>query len=87
MRRALRAWACSSLSQALLKVASPGVPDYYQGTELLDFSLVDPDNRRPVDYALRRKYLAENATGPSELLKTLSDGRAQSCTSSAGGSP
>ena len=40
-------------SQALLKVASPGVPDYYQGTELLDFSLVDPDNRRPVDYALR----------------------------------
>ena len=36
----------------------PGVPDVYQGTELWDFSLVDPDNRRPVDYALRRKLLA-----------------------------
>jgi (1->4)-alpha-D-glucan 1-alpha-D-glucosylmutase len=46
-----------SLSQALIKVASPGVPDYYQGTEIFDFSLVDPDNRRPVDYALRRKLL------------------------------
>src|SRR5204862_598153 len=40
-----------SLAQALVKVASPGVPDYYQGTELWDYSLVDPDNRRPVDYA------------------------------------
>jgi (1->4)-alpha-D-glucan 1-alpha-D-glucosylmutase len=49
-----------SLSQALVKVASPGVPDYYQGTEILDFSLVDPDNRRPVDYALRKKLLAGN---------------------------
>ena len=46
-----------SLSQALVKVASPGVPDYYQGTEIWDFSLVDPDNRRPVDYALRRRLL------------------------------
>ena len=45
------------LSQALVKVASPGVPDYYQGTELWDFSLVDPDNRRPVDYELRKKLL------------------------------
>jgi (1->4)-alpha-D-glucan 1-alpha-D-glucosylmutase len=48
------------LSQALVKVASPGVPDYYQGTELWDFSLVDPDNRRPVDYALRRKLLGKS---------------------------
>ena len=63
-----------SLSQALLKVASPGVPDYYQGTELFDFSLVDPDNRRPVDYALRRKYLNEKG---ADLLETLSDGRAK----------
>ncbi|MEA3192330.1 MAG: 4-alpha-glucanotransferase [Betaproteobacteria bacterium] len=45
------------LSQALVKVASPGVPDYYQGTETWDFSLVDPDNRRPVDYRLRKKLL------------------------------
>jgi (1->4)-alpha-D-glucan 1-alpha-D-glucosylmutase len=49
-----------ALSQALVKVASPGVPDYYQGTELWDFSLVDPDNRRPVDYDLRRKLLDRN---------------------------
>jgi (1->4)-alpha-D-glucan 1-alpha-D-glucosylmutase len=62
-----------SLSQALVKVASPGVPDYYQGTELWDFSLVDPDNRRPVDYALRKKLLNENA----DLLKNLADGRAK----------
>lgn len=55
------AWfgALNSLSQALLKVTSPGVPDIYQGTELWDYSLVDPDNRRPVDYDLRRRLLAE----------------------------
>jgi (1->4)-alpha-D-glucan 1-alpha-D-glucosylmutase len=61
------------LSQALLKVASPGVPDYYQGTELWDFSLVDPDNRRPVDFGLRKKLLGD--TG--HLLKNLADGRAK----------
>ena len=49
----------NSLSQTLLKIASPGVPDTYQGTELWDFSLVDPDNRRPVDYELRRRMLDE----------------------------
>jgi (1->4)-alpha-D-glucan 1-alpha-D-glucosylmutase len=49
----------NSLSQQLLKITSPGVPDFYQGTELWDFSLVDPDNRRPVDYNLRKKYLDE----------------------------
>ena len=47
----------NSLSQTLLKLASPGVPDTYQGTELWDFSLVDPDNRRPVDYERRRRML------------------------------
>src|SRR5262249_44874229 len=66
-----------SLSQALLKVASPGVPDYYQGTELFDFSLVDPDNRRPVDYALRRRYLDEDVADPGALLASLPDGRAK----------
>ena len=45
----------NSLSQTLLKLTSPGVPDIYQGNELFDFSLVDPDNRRPVDYELRKK--------------------------------
>jgi (1->4)-alpha-D-glucan 1-alpha-D-glucosylmutase len=47
----------NSLSQTLLKIASPGVPDFYQGTELWDFSLVDPDNRRPVDFETRQSYL------------------------------
>jgi (1->4)-alpha-D-glucan 1-alpha-D-glucosylmutase len=49
----------NSLSQTLLKIASPGVPDLYQGTDLWDFSLVDPDNRRPVDYERRRQLLQE----------------------------
>jgi (1->4)-alpha-D-glucan 1-alpha-D-glucosylmutase len=48
----------NSVSMALLKIASPGVPDIYQGNELFDFSLVDPDNRRPVDYARRSALLA-----------------------------
>jgi (1->4)-alpha-D-glucan 1-alpha-D-glucosylmutase len=48
----------SGLSQTLLKLTAPGVPDIYQGQELWDFSLVDPDNRRPVDFAERRKMLA-----------------------------
>src|SRR5207253_4500898 len=51
--------AVNSLTQTLLKLTSPGVPDIYQGNEIWDFSLVDPDNRRPVDYTQRRKMLAE----------------------------
>jgi (1->4)-alpha-D-glucan 1-alpha-D-glucosylmutase len=49
----------NSMSQTLLKLASPGAPDTYQGTELWDFSLVDPDNRRPVDYDRRRRMLQD----------------------------
>jgi len=49
----------NSLAQTTLKLLSPGVPDTYQGTELWDFTLVDPDNRRPVDYELRKRYQAE----------------------------
>jgi (1->4)-alpha-D-glucan 1-alpha-D-glucosylmutase len=49
----------NSLAQVVLKIASPGVPDFYQGAELWDFNLVDPDNRRPVDYTLRRGLLAD----------------------------
>ena len=52
----------NSLAQTLLKHTSPGVPDLYQGGELWDLSLVDPDNRRPVDYDLRSKFLDEVAT-------------------------
>ncbi len=49
----------NSLAQTLLKLTTPGIPDFYQGTELWDFSLVDPDNRRPVDYQLRRRLVHE----------------------------
>ncbi|MDP9347822.1 MAG: malto-oligosyltrehalose synthase, partial [Gemmatimonadota bacterium] len=49
----------NSLSQTLVKITAPGVPDVYQGQEIWDFSLVDPDNRRPVDYDTRRWLLAE----------------------------
>ena len=53
----------NSLSQKLLQLTMPGVPDVYQGTELWDFSLVDPDNRRPVDYAARRRLLTSLDAG------------------------
>jgi (1->4)-alpha-D-glucan 1-alpha-D-glucosylmutase len=59
----------ASLSQALIKVASPGVPDYYQGTEIFDFSLVDPDNRRPVDYALRQRLLSRNGHPKLRIIR------------------
>ena len=54
------AWfgALNSLAMTVLKLTCPGVPDLYQGTELMDFSLVDPDNRRPVDYVVRERMLA-----------------------------
>jgi len=58
-RRVARLGMLGSLAQVVLKVASPGVPDFYQGSELWDLSLVDPDNRRPVDFALRERLLAE----------------------------
>ena len=48
-RRIAQLGLYNSLSQLLVKLTAPGVPDFYQGTELWDFSLVDPDNRRPVD--------------------------------------
>ena len=57
-RGVARAGMLNSLSQTLLKIAAPGVPDFYQGTELWGLTLVDPDNRRPVDYELRRRLLA-----------------------------
>lgn len=51
--------ALNSLTQTLVKITAPGVPDIYQGNEVLDYSLVDPDNRRPVDFASRRRMLAK----------------------------
>ncbi|MBD0334131.1 MAG: malto-oligosyltrehalose synthase [Cyanobacteria bacterium Co-bin13] len=65
----------NSLSQTLLKIVSPGVPDFYQGTELWDLSLVDPDNRRPVQYEERLSFLQEikrrSQTGMESLLSDL----------------
>lgn len=64
----------NSLSQLLLKLTSPGVPDIYQGNEIWDFSLVDPDNRRPVDYAIRRQLL-ENLDSLQDYIENPNDGR------------
>ena len=80
--RIARAGILNSLSQTLLKIASPGVPDFYQGTELWTLSLVDPDNRRPVDYARRRAMLAKMRESAHrdplatvrDLLKDMSSG-------------
>jgi len=61
----------NSLSQCLLKLTSPGVPDIYQGNEVWQFSLVDPDNRSPIDYELRKRLLQElrqRDLSPSGLL-------------------
>jgi (1->4)-alpha-D-glucan 1-alpha-D-glucosylmutase len=63
-RRAALLGALNSLTQATLKVAMPGIPDFYQGTEFWDFSLVDPDNRRAVDFAARATTLANIAAHP-----------------------
>ena len=71
-----RLGAINSLTQTLLKLTSPGVPDIYQGNEIWDFSLVDPDNRRPVDYKRRREMLeALSASTPDELMQNWPDGR------------
>ncbi|KIC83138.1 malto-oligosyltrehalose synthase [Pseudomonas sp. C5pp] len=66
--------ALNGLVQALLRMTTPGVPDLYQGNEYWDFSLVDPDNRRAVDYACRRRTL-DDATPVAELLEHWRDGR------------
>ncbi|MFZ5426402.1 MAG: malto-oligosyltrehalose synthase [Thermodesulfobacteriota bacterium] len=81
--RVARLGAVNSLSQTLLKIAAPGVPDFYQGTELWDFSMVDPDNRRPVDFAFRMKMLqgvkrscaGEGCKAARDLLEKFEDGR------------
>ncbi|TDV42382.1 maltooligosyl trehalose synthase [Pseudomonas helmanticensis] len=68
------AGALNGLAQTLLRMTVPGVPDLYQGNEFWDFSLVDPDNRRPVDYAAREQAL-EVPLPPGELLANWRDGR------------
>jgi len=65
----------NSLSQSLIKFACPGVPDVYQGTELWDFSLVDPDNRRSVDYRRRKEILSgfESSVNSAAFARSLTD--------------
>ncbi|HET7478583.1 MAG TPA: hypothetical protein VFJ72_03580, partial [Rubrobacteraceae bacterium] len=71
-RRIARAGALNALSQTLLKLTVPGVPDVYQGNDLWDLSLVDPDNRRPVDYGLRGRLLGDlKAMDPAESNSLL----------------
>jgi len=71
------AWhgALNAIAQLVLKLTSPGVPDVYQGTELWDLSLVDPDNRRPVDFDERGALLAAPPADPDALLHGWRDGR------------
>ncbi len=68
------AGAVNGLAQAVLKLTVPGVPDFYQGTEFWDQSLVDPDNRRPVDFAAREAAL-EAGLAPAALARDWLDGR------------
>ncbi len=75
VRRVRDAGRINSLAQTLVKYTAPGVPDLYQGSELWDLSLVDPDNRRPVDYDLRRRLLAEmRGMSASDVLERWEDG-------------
>ncbi len=87
-RRIARLGMFNSLSQTLIKLTAPGVPDIYQGSELWDFSLVDPDNRRPVDFFLRRTMLTalqklaahepkKRCAGVRRMCDTLENGRAK----------
>jgi (1->4)-alpha-D-glucan 1-alpha-D-glucosylmutase len=83
-RRLVRYGLLNGLTQVVCKLTAPGVPDIYQGNEIWDFSLVDPDNRRPVDYARRRGLLAELRRNPGldaakvrALVDTLGDGRSK----------
>jgi (1->4)-alpha-D-glucan 1-alpha-D-glucosylmutase len=71
----------NSLAQLVIRIASPGVPDIYQGSELWDLSLVDPDNRRPVDFALRRRLLADlPAASLDDVFEHWPDGRVKLLT-------
>ena len=81
--RVARLGVRNSLVQTVLKLTLPGMPDLYQGAELWDLSLVDPDNRRPVDFATRTKLLEEvlaiseheRGTATLEMLENWQDGR------------
>jgi (1->4)-alpha-D-glucan 1-alpha-D-glucosylmutase len=98
IERVARAGVVNSLAQLVLKLTSPGVPDFYQGTEAWDLTLVDPDNRRPVDFDHRSRLLdaIEPLTEPSthgdsdrarkvgELLTSWADARIKMFTTTCG---
>jgi (1->4)-alpha-D-glucan 1-alpha-D-glucosylmutase len=74
--RISRAGILNSLAQLVIKITSPGVPDFYQGSELWNYTLVDPDNRNPVDYQVRETVLrqvieAERTMPAAEITKSL----------------
>jgi (1->4)-alpha-D-glucan 1-alpha-D-glucosylmutase len=94
-RRIAAAGMVNSLSQLVAKLGSPGVPDVYQGTELWDFSLVDPDNRRPVDFTRRQAIIEEidsllcrrcpeRLAALAALLDSWTDGRIKLLTTAVG---
>jgi (1->4)-alpha-D-glucan 1-alpha-D-glucosylmutase len=94
-QRVARAGMINGLAQLTLKLGSPGVPDFYQGTELWDLTLVDPDNRRPIDFARRRALLddvagvlampaAERVEAVSGLVQRWKDGRIKMLLTAAG---
>ncbi len=70
-RKIARCGMTNALSQVLVKIASPGIPDFYQGCELWDFRLVDPDNRGPVDFRERKRMLAEIRGAEAGGLRSL----------------
>jgi (1->4)-alpha-D-glucan 1-alpha-D-glucosylmutase len=94
-RRVAALGMVNSLAQTALKLGSPGIPDFYQGTELWDLSLVDPDNRRPIDFGLRERLLTDveailgmkppdRAARLSECLTGWADGRIKLTVTTAG---
>jgi (1->4)-alpha-D-glucan 1-alpha-D-glucosylmutase len=94
-QKVARCGIVNSLAQVVLKIASPGVPDFYQGCELWDFNLVDPDNRRPVDFIRREQMLdtvdhvlglpADQRRGAlGQLLKTTLSGAVKLLVTAAG---
>src|SRR5688500_1728115 len=95
LRRVSAIGMLNSLSQVVVKLGSPGVPDFYQGSELWDLSLVDPDNRRPVDFDRRRALLddvdrvlalcpGQRRAPLADMLRDWTDGRIKLLTTAAG---
>lgn len=79
-RQIARIGGWNSVGEKFLKSTLPGVPDLYQGTEIWDFSLVDPENRRPVDYELRKKMLRDvQGKSPAKLMEDRPTGLVKLC--------